>query len=53
VIERQQVILPLRVDDVQHDDALVGAHRFVADLLFLFGVLRFQFSQMTSSISSE
>src|SRR5712691_4263277 len=38
VIERQKVILPLRIDDVEHDDALVGAHCFVADLLFLVSV---------------
>ena len=39
VIQRQQVVLPLRIDDVQHDDALVSAHRLVANLLFLLGVL--------------
>src|SRR6266705_6909713 len=43
MIERQQVILPLRIDDVEHDDALVGAHRFLADLLFLVRVPDLQF----------
>src|SRR6266550_914838 len=39
MIERQQVVLPLRIDDVEHDDALVSAHRFFADLFLLLGIL--------------
>src|SRR6185295_16314879 len=39
VIERQQVVLPLRVDDIQHQDALVGAHRFRTNLLLFSFVL--------------
>src|SRR2546423_173135 len=42
VIEREQVVFPLRVNDVEHDDALVGAHRFRADLRLFLRVLRFQ-----------
>src|SRR5262245_57437301 len=42
VIERQQVVLPLRVDDVEHDDALVSAHRFRPDLLFFPFVVDFE-----------
>ena len=38
----EQVILPLRVNDVEHDDALIGAHRLGPDLrlLHLVGGLR-------------
>ena len=41
MIERQQVILPLRVNDVEHDVALKVAHALDAHLHFFFGVLRF------------
>src|SRR2546423_13560908 len=39
VVDGEQVILPLRVDDVEHDDALVSAHRLGPDLR-LFGLVR-------------
>src|SRR5579884_3086787 len=36
VVEREQVIFPLAVDDVEDDVALEPAHRLGAELLFLF-----------------
>src|SRR5882724_4076160 len=42
MIERQEVVLPLSIDDVEHDDALIGAHRFRSDLLFLFRIFNLE-----------
>src|SRR6266542_1036056 len=39
MVEREQVVLPLRIDDIEHDNALVSAHRFDADLLLLRCIL--------------
>ncbi len=39
MVERQQVIFPLGVDDVEHDDPLIGAHRLRTNLLLLLSVL--------------
>ena len=38
VIEREQVIFPLGIDDVENDAALEPAHQFLAELIFFFFV---------------
>ena len=40
VIEREQVVLPLRIDDIENDAALEPAHQLGAELLFFFLVAR-------------
>ena len=53
VIERQQVVFPLRIDDVEHDDALVGAHRFRPICCSLSAYLTLSFSQIVSTTSCD
>ena len=53
VIQRQQVVLPLRVDDVEHDDALVGAHRFRPICSSLSAYLTLSLSQIASTTSCD
>src|SRR5439155_23095025 len=43
VIEREEVVFPLRVDNVEHDDAFISAHRFRPNLLFLVRIVDLEF----------
>src|SRR5947209_19955953 len=36
MVEREQVVFPLRVDDIQNDASLQPAHKLAAKLFFLF-----------------
>ena len=49
----KEVVLPLRVDDIQHDDALHRAHRLCTYFVLFRRVFDLQLPQIASVISSE